>query len=225
MSLFCVTALLHSVQSWPAALPEDLSDALRTAAVVMLQREVPQRINEAVAALARASGVPVVLDMGGEELDMPDGLLADLTLLSANETELARLAAAPTDTDAQVREAALAVQARAKALATAGAQAQGQGQSQGLHVLLTLGSRGALLLLPDGQFLQQAALAVPRVVDTTGAGDCFRGAFTAAFLERKSWPDCLRFASAAAALCIQTKGAMPSMPLRADIDALLLQQV
>ena len=184
----------------------------------MLQREVPQRINIAVAAAAQAHGVPVVLDMGGEDLAMPDELLKSLTLLSANETELARLAGAPTDTDAQVREAALAVQARANASAGA------QGQAQKLHVLLTLGSRGALLLLPDGQFLQQAALPVPRVVDTTGAGDCFRGAFTAAYLERKPWAECLRFASAAAALCIQTKGAMPSMPMRADIDALLQKQ-
>ena len=184
----------------------------------MLQREVPQRINIAVAAAAQAHGVPVVLDMGGEDLAMSDELLKSLTLLSANETELARLAGAPTDTDAQVREAALAVQARADASAGA------QGQGQKLHVLLTLGSRGALLLLPDGQFLQQAALPVPRVVDTTGAGDCFRGAFTAAYLERKDWAACLRFASAAAALCIQTKGAMPSMPLRADIDALLQKQ-
>jgi len=172
-----------------------------------------------------AHNVPVMLDMGGEDLPLPDELLACLTLLSANETELARLSGLPTDTDPQVHMAALAVQKRAAKEAGDGVGAgAGAGAGPGLHVLLTLGSRGALLLLPNGSFISEPALPVPRVVDTTGAGDCFRGAFTAAFLERRGWSECLRFAAAAAALCIQTKGALPSMPMREDIDALMQKQ-
>jgi ribokinase len=62
---------------------------------------------------------------------------------------------------------------------------------------------------------------VERVVDTTGAGDCFTAAFAVALLEGKTGADALRFASAAASICVQRKGAMPSMPSRAEVTALL----
>lgn len=70
------------------------------------------------------------------------------------------------------------------------------------------------------------------MVDTTGAGDCFRGAFAVAFVEGHTHAQskdkdkdasvdlkhCLEFASAASALCVQVRGAGPSMPWRAAAD-------
>jgi hypothetical protein len=41
--------------------PEALAPLLRGAGVVLLQREVPEHVNEAVAAAARTAGVPVLL--------------------------------------------------------------------------------------------------------------------------------------------------------------------
>jgi len=46
------------------------------------------------------------------------------------------------------------------------------------------------------------------VVDTTGAGDCFVGAFLAARLRGRSWADAARFANAVGALTIQQLGAV-----------------
>jgi ribokinase len=126
----------------------------------------------------------------------------------------------PTDTDEQVQQAARALQQRRKDATTAAATASSAAASGGLYVLVTLGERGALLLQPDGSVLTEPAHLVSKelVVDTTGAGDCFRGCFASAFLEKRSLQQCLAFASAAAALCIQVKGALPSMPQREDID-------
>jgi len=42
-----------------------------------------------------------------------------------------------------------------------------------------------------------------------------------ALLEGRAHQEAMRFASAAAALCIQVAGAMPSMPSRHDVDAAL----
>jgi len=62
----------------------------------------------------------------------------------------------------------------------------------------------------------------PRVtpVDTTGAGDTFAAALTIALLENASPRDALEFACAAGALATTKAGAQPSMPYRAEVDAL-----
>lgn len=64
---------------------------LRTAGMVLLQREIPEEVNARVAAIARAAQVPVLLDCGGVEGPISPDLLHSITTLSPNETELARL--------------------------------------------------------------------------------------------------------------------------------------
>lgn len=122
-----------------------------------------------------------------------------------NESELARLTGLPTDTEEQVLAAAR------------------QLQDHGAHsVLVTLGSRGALLLQPDGAVLRQAALLAEgsSVVDTTAAGDAFRAAFAVGLAEGRGLQDCLRFASAAGGLAVSRLGAMPSLPRREETERL-----
>ena len=64
------------------------------------------------------------------------------------------------------------------------------------------------------------AAAVDKVVDTTGAGDCFRGSFVGAYYgDGKSLEEAMRWAAAAGTLSVQVEGAMPSMPPRAKIEA------
>ena len=216
-SIILVAGANHA---WPdsAALLPRLEPSLHQSRVLMLQREIPQSINESLASAARAAGVTVMLDMGGEDSALSLPLLQTLDFLTANETELARLSKMPTDTEAQVIAAAAAVQQRARG------GSDSSSSSSSLHVLLTLGHRGSMLVLPDGSHLTQPAVPVAEVVDTTGAGDCFRGAFTVAYLEEKSLQECLKFAAAAAALCIQSKGAMPSMPKHEAIEKQLAMQ-
>lgn len=86
-------------------------------------------------------------------------------------------------------------------------------------ICVTLGAGGALLL-DDGRVHHAPA---PRVdaVDTTGAGDVFRGAFIAALLEGQPPPSTLRFATAAATVSCMRVGAVGGVPSRADIDAML----
>jgi ribokinase len=91
-------------------------------------------------------------------------------------------------------------------------------------VLVKLGSDGSLLIPQGSAAVRQQAVKVAKVVDTTGAGDCFTAAFAVATLEGKSDAAALQFASAAAALCVQQPGAMPSLPYREAVDQLLEQQ-
>jgi sugar/nucleoside kinase (ribokinase family) len=57
-------------------------------------------------------------------------------------------------------------------------------------------------------------------LDTTGAGDVFRGAFIYALLRGDTPRDVLRFANAAAAFSCTTVGAMSGVPTIADVAAL-----
>ena len=79
------------------------------------------------------------------------------------------------------------------------------------------------LLLADGRLHRVAGWPID-AVDTTGAGDVFRGAFIAAVLEGQAPFDILRFANAAAAVSCTRAGAVGGVPSRAEVDALLLQE-
>jgi ribokinase len=85
--------------------------------------------------------------------------------------------------------------------------------------IVTLGANGACLLSEDGE-MHLPAVPVASV-DSTAAGDCFCGALAAAVAEGASLPDAARFATAAAALCVQKAGAQPSIPTRHEIDRLM----
>ncbi|GAB4849281.1 hypothetical protein Ancab_004081 [Ancistrocladus abbreviatus] len=69
--------------------------------------------------------------------------------------------------------------------------------------------------------MRQPIVSAKKVLDTTGAGDTFTAAFAVALVEGKSKKECLRFAAAAASLCVQVKGAIPSMPNRNSVLELL----
>ena len=128
----------------------------------------------------------------------------------------------------RVRAAVTALRAR---FATAG--------NPSIEVLVTLGSRGSLhfgadwsadarpageatsSFLPDETPVGAYRLATAdgKPVDTTGAGDCFRGSYVAArYGELKSVAEAMRWAAAAGSLCVEVMGAMPSMPTRLQIE-------
>ena len=84
---------------------------------------------------------------------------------------------------------------------------------------VTRGARGALLL--DGERLHAVEGHAIQAVDTTGAGDVFRGAFIYALLRGDSPDRILRFANAAAAASCTREGAMGGVPTLADVSRLL----
>ncbi len=84
-------------------------------------------------------------------------------------------------------------------------------------VVVTRGARGAMMLA-GGEVIEEAGLAV-KAVDTTGAGDIFRGAFIYALLRGDQPRDVLRFANAAAAISCTRVGAMASVPTLDEVDS------
>ena len=83
---------------------------------------------------------------------------------------------------------------------------------------VTLGARGAMLL--DGDRLYHEPAHPVTVVDTTGAGDVFRGAFIYALLRGDAPAEILRFANGAAAISCTRLGAINGVPTLAETHAI-----
>lgn len=84
---------------------------------------------------------------------------------------------------------------------------------------VTLGSRGSMLL-DDDRVYHEPAFQVD-AMDTTGAGDVFRGAFIFAMLRGDAPADILRFANAAAGSSVTRLGAINGVPTLDDTNRLL----
>ncbi|KAL1349881.1 hypothetical protein HN51_026368 [Arachis hypogaea] len=193
-----------NMSCWPEILPQHDLDVVRNAGIVLLQREIPDAVNIQVAKAARSAGVPVIFDAGGMDSPIPQELLNYVDILSPNETELGRLTGMPTESFEDIAQAA--------------AKCHKWGVKQ---VLVKLGEKGSALFIEGEEPIQQPAIFAKKVLDTTGAGDTFTAAFAVALVEGKSKKECLKFAAAAASLCVQVKGAIPSMPDRKSVLELL----
>jgi ribokinase len=185
--------------------PGDVEAAKLTitgAKVFMTQFEQP--IETAIAALtiARNAGVTTILNPA-PAAKVDDAIFALCDYVTPNETEAAALTGLPVTNE---DEALLA----ARDLVRRGAK----------NVLMTLGANGALLHGADGTH-KVPGFKVPKVVDTTGAGDAFGGGFAVALSEGKSPVEAVRFGCATAAFSVQREGTAPSMPTRAEIEAVL----
>jgi len=187
-----------------ALTPEDVeraADAIKSAQAVVVQLETPMETIERAAQIAKASGVPVILDPApAPDAPLPTSLLSCVSVVKPNETEATRL------TGIEVVDEASARMAGAKLLELGVDTA-----------IITLGAAGSVVMTKDG-FCQKIAAKRVEAVDATAAGDCYSGALAVALAEGKSLADAVEFASKAAALSVQKLGAQPSLPTREEID-------
>ena len=175
---------------------------IRSARVFVTQLEQPIPVAVHALQLARAAGVTTILNPAPAAA-LPDGMLALCDYVTPNETEAEALTGLPVTS---VAEAAAA----AKALLALGAGA----------AIITLGDKGALFY--DGtRTVHVPPFKAGPVVETTGAGDAFNGGFAAALSEGMDPVLAVRFGSATAGISVTRAGTAPSMPARAEIEALL----
>lgn len=87
------------------------------------------------------------------------------------------------------------------------------------HAGVTLSARGYRWAAADGGG-EQPGFPVD-VVDTTGAGDAFHGAFTLALVEGQPVNECARFACAVAAMKCTRVGSRAGLPTRAQVESFL----
>jgi sulfofructose kinase len=151
---------------------------------------------------ARKCGVPTLLDvdLGGGGLLAEFLCLADYAIFSAPALE----AFAPGLDERAQLEAALAVGVR--------------------HAGVTRGAEGYSWLAQTGACGHQPAFPT-EIVDTTGAGDAFHGAFAWGLAHGRSAQECARIAAATAALKCRRLGARAGLPTRAELEEFLAARV
>ena len=87
-------------------------------------------------------------------------------------------------------------------------------------VVITSGHKGSIGATSDGELFQQDVFHVD-VVDTTGAGDVFHGAYVYGLVRGWELPRILEFASAAAALKCTRLGGRRGIPELEEVSALI----
>jgi len=184
--------------------PEEAADSVRRAErvdVVLGQLEMLQESTTAAFQAGRERGAVCVLNPAPASSLTAD-LLDATDWLVPNEGEFAdigRVAMGRTLDAAQPRDVA--------ALA----------RNLGVRLIVTLGERGAVLCNPD--FVEQyVSPPTVQVVDTTGAGDAFVGAFCYGLASGLPELHALRLGCACAAISVTRPGTQLSFPRGEELD-------
>jgi ribokinase len=188
-------------------LPEDIDhirEAIVEADILIMQLEIPLETVLYAARIAAEAGVKVQLNPAPGQM-LPQELLSLVDYLTPNETE------AQIVTGLAVDELQDAEQA-ARSLLISGVK----------NVVLTLGSRGALVMTSDKS--RHIPGRKVKVLDTTGAGDAFNGALAVALTEGKPLEEAVDFANCTAALQVTKQGTAPAMPYRAEVENMLIDK-
>lgn len=170
---------------------------------IMLQMEIPY--DAVFYAIERASELKktVILNPAPAPDTLPDGIWDKVDYITPNETELLKLSGLKEMSEEAIEEGAVR-------LLKKGVK----------HVLVTLGDRG--VLYKDAEESWICPTRTVTAVDTTAAGDCFNGAFVTALAEGIPVSQAARFANMAASIAVTRKGAQKSIPLREEVDRLIV---
>lgn len=171
---------------------ENASALIASAKVVVAQLETPIGAIRKAFELARAAGAVSLLNAAPVSGALSADLLDLTDILVVNEVEGRALAGMIEEDD--IGAALL--------------------RRVGAAVVMTLGERGALLFEP-GQPKHSAPSHAVEVLDTTGAGDAFVGAFSARLARGDGTRAALEWGLAAGALACTARGACASF---ADLD-------
>lgn len=185
-----------------ALTPQDAVDEvskLKDVSVLIAQCEIPQEVTLAAFRTAQELGITTILNPAPYQ-PLTDDLLDLTDWLIPNEIEFAELDKTHRAPDSDSVIASL--------------------RSSG-RTIVTLGSDGAALVTADGSVKRFAAKKVS-ATDTTGAGDCFIGAFAAALASGATEESAVQFGIDCATKSVTRKGAQSSYPTLEEIDFSLI---
>ncbi len=180
---------------------ENAAEALKTCGLILLQLEISLETVYAAIAFGKRHGIKTLLNPAPATSALDRQRVRDVSFFVPNETELASLTGRPVATEDEVAAAA-------RSLIAEGVET----------VIVTMGSRGALLVTADRVHKVEPAQVTP--VDTTGAGDAFVGAFARFYAGGENLEEALRLAALYAADSVTRRGTQKSYATESEFTAL-----
>ena len=178
-----------------------LKACISTANCLVLQNEIPYKVNLEAALIARSNDIPVVWDPAPFVANSED-LMAEVDFLTPNQNEAELLTKCKIEDEKTVHEALLKIKHYTNA-----------------ECLITMGSEGVFFL--SGLELDHMPGLVLNSIDSVAAGDAFTGGFAVAISEGKSLRCSAGFGSVSGALATTKNGAQIAMPFRTEVDQLI----
>jgi ribokinase len=86
------------------------------------------------------------------------------------------------------------------------------------NIIITLGEKGIYFANKNEEYFVDALKLKDEVIDTTGAGDAFNGAFAVALANEHKYKDALIFANKVAGISTTRLGAASSMPTLNEVE-------
>jgi ribokinase len=194
----------------PETIPRSLFVVPIAPQLLILQLEIPlETVLHVIRSASEANPrVPVLLNPA-PAVKLPEDIYPAIDILVLNETEASILSGMQLDETSPVPDPALNV---ARSFRKKGSRI----------VIITLGAKGAVYIGDDAEGYTSAVKTT--VVDTTGAGDTFIGAFAAEWVEKdkfgRNLEHCVAYACQAAAWSVGRKGTAISVPRRSDLPNL-----
>lgn len=194
----CIAICANANAMLSASVVDRHAQIFNSADYLLVQLETPMAGIEHAVALARQKNKYVILNPAPAH-PLTDGLLAQLDLITPNETEAEIL------TGIKVVDEI-----------TAGRAARYFRQKGVKSVIITLGSRGAYLFHDDQGTLIPGYQV--KAADATAAGDTFNGALAVALSEGNTLRQAILFAHKASAISVTRIGAQTSIPYRQELE-------
>lgn len=167
------------------------------AKVLVVQLEINFETVVRAIEVAKANQVRIILNPAPAR-QLPPSMLEAVDYLTPNETEFALLTGSDIRTEEELAE-----------------QLRIFERTYPSKMIITRGAKGCSYLMND-QLVTVSPPAV-KVVDTTGAGDCFNGALACELADGKSLAEAVSFAVKASAVSVTVFGAQAAMPTREAI--------
>ena len=191
-----------AINSFSPDMVDKYADVLKNAQFVIAQMKAPKEFSEKLINFCYDNGVPIVVTpCRPEKLSISDPenlkLIDKITFITANEHECKTIFG-----DLPVSECVARYPNK---------------------LIVTLGANGAIF--HNGEKLVKLnSLDVPRVIDTTGAGDTLNGNFVVGLLNGLSVEKALRRGMAASTIKIQSPTAQAGMPTKRKLDEFIAER-
>ena len=179
---------------------EDNLSIIKNSKIFLTQLETPLDASLYALKIAKENGCTTILNPAPAR-NLPEDCFKNIDFFTPNETEASFFINQSIESEKDCQIAA-------EVLLDKGVK----------NILITLGDKGCFFKNQEEEFLLPVKkLSVP-VVDTTGAGDAFNGAFSVALSKNKNYKEAIEFANLVAGISVTREGAANSMPTIDEIE-------